>query len=54
MCPNNIRDCNTDTIKYDIIGVVKVLSNMEFFVVAEIKQRLITSGLANRSCPTLT
>jgi len=36
-----------------LLGVAKVLSNIEFFF-AEIRQRLITSGLANRSSPTLT
>ena len=41
-------------IAADIIGVVKVLSNIEFVFFAEIRQRLITSGLANQSSPTLT
>ena len=36
------------------VGVVKVLSNIKFVFFAEIRQRLITSGSANRSSPTLT
>jgi hypothetical protein len=36
-----------------LLGVVKVLSNVEFFLV-KIRWSLITSGLANQSSPTLT
>jgi len=48
--PPNLKTKAADNYK---LGVVKVLSNIEFFVVVNIMHWQITSGLANRSSPTL-
>jgi len=38
----------------NLLGVVKILSNVEFVYFVKTGWSLITSGLANQSSPTLT